>query len=181
MNFKFNINLNDNDYLDYNTFLMFKSPYGRKQILKFRIFISVLFLPLCLIYLYGGEFSVRSFIGVIPYLIVFALVQLLFKTFFVWILKENMKALKKKGKMGYSPVADMEFYEESFSETTPESKTEQKYSAIERVSVYADKVVYIHVNNVMSYILPISCFGSKEQYEEFLGFIKTKCTKVDTY
>ena len=83
--------------------------------------------------------------------------------------------------MGYSPVSDMEFYDESFIETTPENKTEQKYSAIERISVITDKVIYIHINTVMAYILPIYCFESKEQYAEFLEFIKTKCKNIDVY
>ena len=83
--------------------------------------------------------------------------------------------------MGYYPVSEMEFYDESFMEITPDNKTEQKYSAIERVSVITDKVVYIHVNNVMSYILPLSCFESKEQYNNFLDFVRSKCTNIDVY
>ena len=66
-------------------------------------------------------------------------------------------------------------------ETTPDNKTEQKYSVIERISVVDNKVVYIHVNNIMSYILPFSCFESKEQYNEFFEFIKTKCSNIDIY
>ena len=83
--------------------------------------------------------------------------------------------------MGYSPVSEMEFYDESFIEITPDNKSEQKYSAVERVSVIADKVIYIHTNNVMSYILPLCCFESKEQYKDFLDFITTKCSNIDTY
>ena len=83
--------------------------------------------------------------------------------------------------MGYSPVSEMEFYDESFVEITPDNKTERKYSAIERVSVITDKVVYIHVNNVMSYILPLSCFESKEQYNNFLDFVRSKCANIDVY
>ena len=98
-----------------------------------------------------------------------------------WILKSNIKSLKAKGKMGYSPVSEIEFYDESFVEITPDNKTEQKYSAIERVSVITDKVVYIHVNNVMSYILPLSCFESKEQYNNFLDFVRSKCANIDVY
>ena len=83
--------------------------------------------------------------------------------------------------MGYSPASEIEFYDESFVEITPDNKTEQKYSAIERVSVITDNVVYIHVNNVMSYILPLSCFESREQYNNFLDFVRSKCTNIDVY
>ena len=83
--------------------------------------------------------------------------------------------------MGYSSVSEMEFYDESFIEITPDNKSEQKYSTVERVSVIEDKVIYIHVNNVMSYILPLSCFDSKEQYNAFLDFIRTKCANIELY
>ncbi|MBR4845922.1 MAG: hypothetical protein IKU98_05835, partial [Bacteroidaceae bacterium] len=84
-------------------------------------------------------------------------------------------------KMGYSPLSVIEFYEDVFIETTPENKTEQKYTAIERVSVVDNKVVYIHVNNIMSYILPVSRFESKKQYDEVFEFINTKCSTIDIY
>ena len=181
MNFKFNINLNDNDYLNYNTFWTIKSPYGKKQMLKFRITIAILFVAISFLSLFGGGFSADAWIGIIPYAILLVLYELLLNPLFCWILKGNIKSLKAKGKMGYSPVSEIEFYDESFIEITPDNKTEQKYSAIERVSVITDKVVYIHVNNVMSYILPLSCFESKEQYNNFLDFVRSKCANIDVY
>ena len=126
-------------------------------------------------------FSLHTVITIIPYLIAIALLMVLYKPFCVWILKMQIKAMKKQGKLAYSPVSEMEFYEEYFAETTPENKTEQKYSAIERVSILSDRTMYIHVNNVMSYILPSPAFESEEQYNKFLAFIKTKCENIDTF
>ena len=181
MKFQFNVNVNDQDYLDYNTFWMIRSPYGKKQIKIFRITITVLFAIFMLISLLSGGFSLESILGVIPIIIVLSLVQIFLTKFFSWSLKGQIKVLKKSGKMGYSPEAVIEFYEESFVETTPENKTEHKYSAIERISVVDNKMIYIHVNNVMSYMLPLSSFESKEQYDSFFEFIKTKCAKIDIY
>ena len=181
MKFQFNVNVNDQDYLDYNTFWMIRSPYGKKQIKIFRITITVLFAIFMLISLLSGGFSLESILGVIPIIIVLSLVQIFLTKFFSWSLKGQIKVLKKSGKMGYSPEAVIEFYEESFVETTPENKTEHKYSAIERISVVDNKMIYIHVNNVMSYMLPLSSFESKEQYDSFFEFIKTKCVNIDIY
>ncbi|MBR2464414.1 MAG: YcxB family protein [Clostridia bacterium] len=181
MHFKFNINLTDQDYLNYNIFWMLKSPYGKKQLLKFRITIAILLATISLLSLFGGEFSADAWISIIPYVILLILFELLLNPFFSWLLKGNIRSLKAKGKMGYSPVSEIEFYDESFIEITPDGKSEQKYSAVERVSVIADKVIYIHVNNVMSYILPSSCFESKAQHNDFLDFVRTKCANVDTY
>ena len=111
--------------------------------------------------------------------IVLFLAQIFLTKFFSWSLKGQIKTLKKSGKMGYSPDSVMGFSEDSFIETTPDNKTEHKYSAIERVSIVDNKMTYIHVNNVMSYMLPLSCFESKEQCDDFFNFIKTKCANID--
>jgi len=181
MYFKFNVNLTDKDYLDYNTFWLLKSPYGKKQIISYRIIIAVLFGIVCLASLFGGGFSADAFVRIIPYVIILILIQIFLNTFFSWTLKGQLNSLKKKGKMGFSPVCEMEFYEEGFIEITPDNTTRQKYSAVERVSIITDKIIYIHVNNVMSYLLPLSCFNSKQQYDDFLAFLKTKCGNIDIY
>ena len=181
MIFNFHVELNDKDYLDYNIFWLIKSPYGKKQILGLRIFIAVAFAAVAFLSLIGEGFSANAWFGAIPYVIVAVVFEILLNRFYGWILKIHIKSLKTKGKMGYSPIADMEFYDETFIETTPDNKTERKYSAIERVSVVDDKIIYIHVNNIMSYILPFSSFESKEQFDAFLAFIKTKCATIDTY
>ena len=181
MRYNFHVNLNDRDYLDYNIFWTIRSPYGKKQMLTFRIVIAVLLVCISLLSLSGGGFSTEALIGIIPYAVLLVLLELLLNPLFTWILKSNIKSLKSKGKMGYSPTSNMEFYSEAFVETTPENRCEQKYSAIERISVITDKVIYIHVNNVMSYILPFSSFESGEQWNDFLSFIKTKCANIDVY
>ncbi len=181
MKFQFNVNTNDQDYLDYNKFLMLRSHYGKKQMTTFRVVFAVIIGVYILISLYGSNFTFDSFIGIIPMAILLIIFELLFSPLFVLFLRSHLKSLKKKGKMGYSPSSVIEFYEDIFVETTPDNKTEQKYLAIERVSIVDNKVVYIHVNNIMSYILPFSCFESKEQYNEFFEFIKTKCSNIDIY
>ena len=181
MKFQFNVNINEEDYLDYNKFWMLRSHYGKKQMSTFRIIFAVIIGLIILISLYGGNFTFDSFIGIIPMAILLVLYELLLSPLFVLFLKCHLKSLKKKGKMGYSPSSVVEFYEDVFIETTPQNKTEQKYLSIERGSVVDNKVVYIHVNNIMSYILPFSCFESNEQYNEFLEFIKTKCSNIDVY
>jgi len=181
MNFRFNVNVDDQDYLDYNTFWMLRSPYGKKQIISFRITITVLFTIFIFISLFSGKFTVDSFLGIIPMLIVLFLAQIFLTKFFAWSLKGQIKTLKKSGKMGYSPSSIIEFSEDSFIETTSYNKTEHTYSAIERVSIVDNKMIYIHINNVMSYMLPLSCFESKDEYDKFFHFIKTKCANIDIY
>ena len=181
MNFRFNVNVNDRDYLEFNTFWVLRSSYGKKQIKNIRIFLTALFVLFIFIALIIGKFTAESLLGIIPIVIVLLLAQIFLTKFFAWSLKTTIHTLRQSGKMAYSPESVMEFSEDSFIETTPENKTEQKYSAIERVSIVDNKMMYIHINNVMAYMLPLSCFESKEQYDDFLTFIKTKCANIDIY
>ena len=181
MHFKFNVNVSEQDYLDYNIFWMIKSPYGKKQIIQFRVILLVLFGIASLYSLWQGGFSNDSLITVTSYLILLAIVQFALNPFFVWVTKAHIKSLRKNGKMGYSPISEIEFHESSFIETTPTNKTEQSYVAVERISIVSDKMIYIHVNNIMAYIIPFASFDSQEQFDDFLTFIRTKCSNIDIY
>ncbi len=181
MNFKLNVNMSDEDYLAYNKFWLLKSPYGRKQAIGLRILIMVLWGLIALRSLFKYDFSIAAWIVACIYAVCLAVSELLLNPFLAWTAKCQIKGLKKKGKIAYSSSSEFEFYDEYFVETTPENKTEQKYTSIERVSIITDEVLYIHANTVMSYVIPTSCFESKEQYEAFLDFLKTKIERIDTY
>lgn len=115
----------------------------KKQMLSFRIVIVIFFAAYIFIFLYRGNFTTDSFISIIPMVILLTIFELLFSSLFVLFLKGHLKSLKKKGKMEYSPSSTIEFYEDSFVEITPDNKTEQRYSSIERISIVDDKMVYI--------------------------------------
>ena len=108
-----------------------------------RIMLAVVFGLMILTTLLEGGFSSETWISISLYLILLVVFQVIFNKMFTAFLKGHIKTLKKKGKMGYSPVSTIQFLEESVIEETPENKTETKYSAIERVSLVADKVIYI--------------------------------------
>lgn len=181
MLFEFNIKQTDDDYLEFNKFWMLHSHYGKKQIKSIRVIIAVMWIVFILISLFGGGFTLDSFIGIIPYIILLVLFEVGVTPFVKLILKTTIKNLKKSGKMGYSPKSTMEFYDGEFIEKTDENETRQKYTAIERVSIVAGKNIYIHINNLMAYILPWYCFDDDEQRAQFIEFIKAKCETVDVY
>ncbi|MBQ8145652.1 MAG: YcxB family protein [Clostridia bacterium] len=181
MQFKFNVNLTDNDYLEYNRFWNFRSHYGRGQIISMRIMVAVILGIFMLVSLAINGFSADALIGIIPLLIVLVLMELFLKKFIIFSLKANIKSLRKKGKVGYSPNSTIEFYDETFTEATPETKTEQKYSSIERLSVVKGRALYFHVNSLMAYILPIDAFENKLQYDSFMEFITGKINTIDYF
>ncbi len=181
MQFQFNVNLSENDYYEYNKFMMLRSYYGKKRINTMRSIIAVICAlgVVFMLFRYGSTFT--AFIGATPMIILFILSQLLLKPYYILLLKLSLNKLKKSEKKRYSPASVIEFSDECFIETTPEFKTEQKYGTIERISIVDNKVVYLHFNHLMSVILPVSCFETQEQYDNFLEFIKTKCANIDVY
>lgn len=181
MELKFSINLTEEDYIEYNKFVMFRSSYGKKRMLKIRIAVALVILVYSVIHLLLRGVSTVSFITLLPYLLVLIIYQLIYKPLVVWEIKMSVRSQKKRGKVGYATNSEMVFLEDCFIESTDHNKTEQKYSAIDRVSVVGDKVIYIQVNSLMSYVMPVSCFETKEKYDEFMTFIKTKCNNVEFY
>lgn len=181
MKFRFIVNVSDEEYFEYNKFWMLRSPYGKKQIIKNRITVSVVF-GLCILFLlFSGGFSMDSLISIIPLVILLGVFHVFLPRFLTSSIKGQMKALKKSGKPGYSPNSVIEFYDDGFVETTEDNKTEQKYTSIERISIVDNKMLYIHVNNIMAYMLPLRSFESEEQYDEFLELMKAKCSNIDIY
>ncbi len=181
MLYKFDINLTEQDYIDYNHFHLLKSPYGTKQVFSLRVGIALVFLIGVLVTMVFGGFTLESFIESIPMILLLIVFELGLNKFIKWCVKDNIKRMKKAGKMAYTPKSVIEFTDDGFMEYTDENKTEHKYSAIERTSVLKGKIVYIHINNIMAYLIPFSSFESENQFDEFVEFIKSKNSNVDYY
>lgn len=179
--YKFEVNMSEKDYLDYNMFWLTKSHYGKGQIFALRVAFLVVFVVNIIAVLIGEGAMFDKIIRLIPFAIVVLLFEIFMVKLFALFFKSHIKMMKKRGKPGFSPNSVLEFFEDSFCETTDINKTEQKYSAVERISVVDNKMMYIHINNLSAYVLPIACFESKEQYESFMEFIKTKCSVIDVY
>ena len=97
-----------------------------------------------------------------------------YKYFIIVFLKFYIKMLKKNGKMPYSNISTMQFFEEHFEEITPNSKSDIKYSAILKVDTSENNDMYIYINSIAAYIIPFRAFKSLKEQEEFLCFIKEK-------
>jgi len=181
MNYQFNVQMSEQDYIEYNQFVMMRSPYGKKQVKNVRISLTLIFATAILASLLIGGFNIGFFTSLIPLLILYFISQVFLVKFSSYAVKRSIKDMKKQGKMAYSTESVLKFFDDCFVEITPDNKTETNYSAVERISIVDNKMIYIHVNNVMAYILPISCFESTEQYNSFMDFIKTKCSDIDVY
>ncbi|MBR7116480.1 MAG: YcxB family protein [Clostridia bacterium] len=181
MNFRFETTLTEEDYFNFNKFHMLKSPYGKKTVNSLRVSITVMIIAFMFISVLFGDFSLESWLYTIPLLILLVLFHVFMPNYLTFIIKGQIKQMKKSGKMPYSKESVIEFYDESFSEATEDNKTEMKYSAIERISVVTGKSIYLHTNNIMAYIIPMSAFASEDEYASFMEFIHKRCSVIDYY
>ena len=181
MKFQFNVNLNDQDYIDYNYFLELKSSYSKKHkqdyLFKVAIFYAI---SILLFYIFWG-FSIKLLVGAVFMAIYWGIIILLRPRAFLREIRKRIQISKDNGKVAYIPESVLEFYEDYFKEITSEISSEMKYSAVEKVSIIENKMIYLHMNSVLSYMLPIASFESKEQQERFVEFMKTKCGAVEFY
>lgn len=181
MKYRFEVNLNDNDYIAYNQFYMINSKSGKQSIAGFRIILSVVLGLVIAVLMIAKGFTLDSLIDVSPYVILLILCHVFLKKYFAWSAKIAVKNAKKNGKAAYSPHTVFEFYDDYFVSIDDYSRTEQKYSVIEAVSVIRGKYVYIHLNSVASQIITYSAFESEEQYKDFLYFMSGLCGGIDYY
>ena len=181
MLFQLNINLSEDDYLDFNNFHSFESAHGKKLIRKTRIFfiLAMVFLAALVVLILGcTTFSVI-------YAALLLLFTLLYMVFFKNVLTRNIKGqikrLKKIGKLPFDPVSTLEFHEDKMVESTALQRTEQSYSIIERICVVKDQYIFLYKSSVSAYILPVLQIKEQVSQEDFIAFLSRKCTNVEYY
>lgn len=181
MKFRFDVKTTDEDYLKFNKFIFFRAPYGRKIITRYRIFIAICVGIICAVSLIGNDFSRESLTGIIAYALVLIMFEFLIVPVYGFVMKKQIKMLKRTGKLPYSPEAVLEFYDDKFVEITESCRTEQNYNSVERISIVGDEVIYIHVDTMRGYVLPRCCLGSDTEYNDFVEFLRSKCAVIDSY
>ena len=181
MLFQYRVSMNDDDYLEFNKFYLLRSSYGVEQLKRLKRTVMLLMIAVAAAYLIFEGIDVPSLIATAVMLACIPIVNMLTPKIMISTLKQTINLQKKKGKLGYSPEALIELGEEYIIETTETSKIAQKYTVIEGISVVENRAIYIQFNAAMCFIIPLSVFGSREEYKELIGFLKTKCEKIDYY
>ena len=181
MNFTFQVHLDDNDYLEFNKFHNFRSPYGKKIMQTLRIIIGAIFFIAIAWYLFASEDRFSGILTAVVLAVMLVLFQAFFKPIFLSSIKRTIARQKKNEKPGYSPISELEFNENFLVEATDDQCTKRKYSTVERVCIVDGSYIYLYISTVAALILPIRSFKSEAQYNEFLEFIKTVCMITEFY
>ena len=178
MLYRINTKLSNEDYLDFNLFVNFRTPYGKKQFAKSRLLLTII--PLW-VWLLGGimiRFEYIDWFSLVVDIVLSVIVFFVTKPFMRFVVKRNCKRMIKKTKAPFTPEATMEFYDDYFVEESPEAKTEVKYTSITQVYLVNSKMIYMFNSAVGAYIIPVSAFATTEEYNGFMNFISMKTTPV---
>lgn len=181
MLFQLNINLSEDDYLDFNKFHAFESMHGKKLIDKTRVFFVLAIIILAAFFLLVMGFTTFSITYAALLLLFAVLYMVFFKKLLTRIVKTQIKRLKKVGKLPFDPVSTLEFYEDKMVEITPQKRTEQSYSIFERICVVKNRYILLYHSSVGAYILPAAQVKAQLNQEELVSFLSNKCTKVEYY
>ena len=176
MLFRLNIHTNEDVYLDFNLFHALESAHGKKMLKKARIrfcLIMAILAALVLLVLGGDTFSV---VYAVTLLLVTLVYMLLLKKISIWSIKANIKRLKKIGRLPFTPVSTLEFYEDKVVEITDLQRTETGYGMIERICVVKDRCILVYQSSVQAFILPVLQVAEQVKPEELIAFLSEKCT-----
>ncbi len=185
MKFRLQVNISEEDYLNFNVFWLLRSPYGKNQKNKAYLIYALAGLTLMLLVfvsifnLYQSLLHAAVSSGII--FIIYMILILRYPKSYRNTLKRSFKNMKKTGKMAYPPNSVLEFYDDYYVEIEPDTTTKQNYTVFERISFIPDQALYIHTGNARAILLPVSCFASEEERNSFMQFIASKCPQVDTY
>lgn len=181
MPYKFHVDTDDKGYLKLNEHHLLSTFYGKKQLVKFRLLIAVLLAVISAVILCLYESTFERILFAVLMSICALVFVLLTPKYLLYVVKRAVKSMKKLGKLPYTPSADIEFSEDSLTETTDTARTELKYSVIERVTVIDLEVILFHTNTAQFYFLPYSAFRTVDEQNAFLEFIAEKFKLIDYY
>ncbi len=173
---KFQITLNDDDYLAWNIAWHIR-PNKKLQCIMIRIlgwiFLCLLAYSVLLKTLYQNfGISMLIDIVVIFYIVLFAL------NYPKRFVKKIVASLKKEGKLPYYEKSTVEFLADEFCESTDNSIENVKYEDI--TNILQDKEhIYLQIGALKGVILPIHCLNDQQQV--LLDFLNNKLSKKNPY
>lgn len=170
--YKYNITLNDDDYLQFNQYSLLNSRSGKRVLMRYRLLAPLLYFSIIVITLTDADFytilseTITMAILSIIWIVVCKRVLLLSS-------KMSIKRKRKEGELPYNREAKLIFDDEYIYDITPDSETRRKYSSIEKVCE-AEKAIYIYINSSRGYILPLTAFSEEAEKQKFLQFLNLK-------
>lgn len=181
MNFRFDITLTEDAYLDFNKFHAMESATGKKTVKKGKLTIFAVILAVTLLELVVTGWN-EEFFGFLAIMVLMGILSLCF--FHKWMLlmvKFQIKQLKKTGKLPFDTQTTYEFHEDKLVLTVPDGRMEQSYDGLERVCVVPERFLLIYRNTSQAFVLPIPQIRQQGDLDALVQFLAQKCGVVEYY
>lgn len=180
MLYRIDTRLSNKDYLDFNLFVNFCTPYGKKQFAKLRVLFAAIPLFVWFLGVVTSRFENFAWFSLVVEIVLSVILFFAVKPFVRFVTKCNCKKMMKKAKVPFTPEATMEFYNDYFVEESPESRAEIKYSSITQVYLVNSEMIYLFNSAVSAYLIPVSSFSGEDEFKSFMDFIAEKTHPVIT-
>jgi len=177
LKYRFVCEMNDDDYIEFNKYHVFKHPEGKKRYILNMLYLPILLAAVLVFYVLRGKESLFLLVNFVLFAVVSAVWALSYKPLIMRAFKKSVKKMKENGNLPFTASAVMEFYDEFLTEITENTRTEFKYAAVYKVCDNVPFGIYIYQNAVEAFIVPNSAFKDSEERKEFIEFIIEKTNK----
>lgn len=185
MQYQFQMTYTEEDYIAFHKFNGFESPWGKKNLRKFRIREVILMLLIALSYFYIAgriqDICVYAYI-LVPAFILYATVSLILHKYLC--LRRMIKRVRKQWKTKKAiliTASTTEFHEDKLVDISATERLEQNYIAIEHICVWQNRYIYIYYSNGRVFLLPIPQIKAQCNFDEFMEFLTSKCNSKIAY
>ena len=172
---KLHVHVTYEDYVRFNIFHAFHSKTSKRAILLSRCIPAIV---CCIWYVLDPPIGMPigfwlRMIGLqAPFCIAYFL---LYPKLHKWLIRRNVRKVKKEGKLPYHEDADLEFGDDTFIETTDHSATTIQYADILSINETADAIYLMH-GAISAFIIPLRDLG--DQKDALLALLREKCPHI---
>ena len=173
---RFNIELDDEDYINFNNYLIFNTVEGRKSILRGRLLGPLISLLVMLVLIIaktdkGLIITEFCFLSVFSIAVFFIYPKTIKKS-----LRKRILAMKKDGRLAYEPESTLEFRDGEIFEIRHDGERHIPYSEIVNIGEDED-YIYLRKGAQEAILLPRRCLDGRD--EEVLAFVRERVTEKD--
>jgi len=168
---KLEFSIIEEDYIKFNIHHMDISKTYRRTILKQRYVVPIIFL---IIPFFLVKISKIPFLNwIVLYGLLYIIWICFYKKYLIWKVKNNIKKSLKEGKNnGILGKRTFEICEDEIIETSEYGKSSTNIKSVEDVFIN-DEYIYIYINRLQAYIVPLRAFINKKEKDEFIKHMES--------
>ena len=166
---KYEIRINDEDYIRFNIFYQIHTKVGKRQTNIMRILFPFMALLFFLMFVITGA-KTRLIITEAIALTIASVIWCIFTpNIMERNVRRNIKRIKANGKLPFHPYAEIELQDSMMVEKSEQGEFHVKYQDIE--NIYSDKdCLYVFYGATQALIFPYNCLGNdKERVIEYIN------------